>query len=210
MGLGAYGGLNLANYSLDAEELSALSQTNTRKEAKNSYLLGAYIDFDVYLSKSSLWGLSIQSDILYTVKGAKYLTRYQAGGSQEDLSSDFFFNYIELPLLFKFKYFFSGSSPVTLYGLGGMSLALLHKATEISRNIFNLTQTEREITERFRTVDANFIWGLGASSKISKTLEIFGEFRYAFGLLNSYKETVSNESLIHVNLYFMFGIGLRL
>ena len=204
IGTGIYLGFHSANYALDDNELLALNKTMTQRVSKSEYLVGVYIDFELYTYNSFLT-FSIQSDIFYTSKGAKYQTKHLSGIYR--ISSVFNFHYIELPLLLKIKLTFL---PFSAYILTGVGESFLYKAVRNNTNIYTLDKNEIDITNRFRTLDTNIIVGGGLSLQTHKFIEIFTEFRYSFGLLNSYKNVLLKESLRHSNIYITIGGGLRL
>ena len=224
MGSGIYGGLNLANFNLDEPGLRAIQENRSQKESKPSYAVGTYLNFDLFLwhfptmeakkqqkdqeNKSIYLGLSVQSEIFYTSKGALYKTLPAPSGNTQTRSR-FHAEYIEFPLLLKAELGFP-AFPVNLYLSGGASLSVLQRSSRVDINISNQRETTFNLRDSHKTLDVNILLGGGVAFSFFSQYQVFIEARYGFGLLNALKNPTNGEFLFHRNLYLLIGVGVLL
>lgn len=163
LSLGLKAGLNIANASIDPENLYG---AGVSKGSRTGFMVGGVAEF----------GLSpmifIQVEPMYAQKG----TKYEGGGG----TATFKLDYLEIPILFKAK--FTAGDAVKPYVFAGPNVGI-NLASKITTEGGGITQ-DTDIKDSLKTVDFGIDFGAGAEFKVAPKIAITGDVRYSLGLAN--------------------------
>jgi hypothetical protein len=140
--------------------------------------------------------VSIQPEILYTRMGG----RWEADASN---SLEYWFDYVQVPVLLKLNVIPAGPIRPFIYG-GGYGAYLL-KATGVM--VVDGTELPRtDIKDTYQELDYGVIGGVGLTFKLPG-IALTIEGRYNYGLRNLYIDPAEGESMKNTSMVALIGIG---
>jgi len=154
--------------------------------------------------------VGIQQEILYAMKG-----------SSQDVSisepipintvSDYELNYLDMPILIKYR--FVKIKSVGIYGSTGIAMSLLLNGEYTVNSTIDLggppviVQQSGEL-EGFDTFDYSFVYGAGADFKLFG-MDFFLDFRFTLGFNTLEMPTVEGEQTVPLrNQNYVFALGV--
>ena len=158
---GIKGGINMAKWVGDGSPYpSEYEKTLT------GFVFGAF--FTLYSGPQ----ISIQPEILYSMKGIKY-----SDGSNY---VKFKTNYLEIPVLLKYNFPSASTTKVSIYG--GPAVALLMSATA-EESDGTLTESS-DVKDMFKDMDLGLTFGLGLGFETGSGKLITVDGRFTMGMSN--------------------------
>jgi hypothetical protein len=162
---GAQLGLNINNYSSSPEVSSS---------SRGGLIIGALLElgFNEYVF--------IQPEMRYTQKGFEY----RSGAGSEQVLIEATANYIEIPVLFKFKLF--ADSFVRPYFVLGPNIGFKASDTvDVTLNNGQNSETRRgTLNLKYTTLDFAMDIGGGVEWYVNADLSLFVQGRYSYGLID--------------------------
>jgi len=156
--------------------------------------------------------LEIQTELLYSQKGAMIKSQVIEEGIPVGIEEKFKLNYLEFPVLIKFKV--PGESSITpgIYtGMAvGVTISSKYQVTATaSANGQSASVTAEQDLEDVNPIDIGLVFGGSMSLKLGSNLLIL-DARYTKGLSqidNSYSGSDSKNSVFSISAGFAFPIG---
>jgi len=191
--IGAKGGLNIANASLDNITLPS----GFEKLSKSGFMAGGVVE-------ANLPGpLSIALEILYTQKGTKLEGQIDPGtGSLVKATQTESVTSLEFPLLAKAKF---GAGKVKPMIMAGPSIGIVLSAEE-KLEADGLGSQTSDTKESTSSIDFGIVAGAGVEIKVAPMVSLTGEARYQLGLSNLVKNPTGNESIKSNGIQFLLGL----
>ncbi len=183
--IGIKAGVNIASMSESSTEA-------TYQDFKNKSVVGfqAGLVFDLGLSDI----FTIQPEVLYIQKGGKSIARLN---DENKVESRLYYNYVEVPVLAKLK-FFAGDSKSGFYLIGGpfagLALGGKSKVTTTLLGASTTSETDFEFdnsdaADRQRRLD----WGVAFGGGV-KLGNVFLDARYNLGINNLLDRDANNQN----------------
>jgi hypothetical protein len=144
----------------------------------------------------SMGFVTIQPEILYTRMGGRL-------DENPDLILEYWFDYIQVPVLLKFNIIPAGPVRPFLYG-GGYG-AYLIKATGVTIDA-GVESSRTDLMDTYEKLDYGVLGGAGLTFKLPG-IAITVEGRYNYGLRNLYIDPVSGEFQRNTSIMALVGIG---
>ena len=191
--IGAKGGVNIANASLDNITLPP----GIEKGSKSGFIAGGVLE-------ANLPGpLSIALEILYTQKGTKLEGQIDPGtGTPVKATQTESVSTLEFPLLAKAKF---GAGMVKPIILAGPSVGIVLTAEE-KLEAEGLGSQTTDTKDNTSSIDFGIVAGAGVEIKVAPMVSLTGEARYQLGLSNLVKNPAANESIKSNGIQFLVGI----
>jgi hypothetical protein len=171
---GVKAGLNIASLTLSSD----LSGSGESLSSKTDFNVGVLASIPLFNS------FTLQPEINYSGQGAK--------GSDGTITTTVNYNYINVPVLFKFNHS-SG-----LFAETGPQIGFL-----ISANAKADSQSE-DIKSQISSTDFSWAFGLGYKTQMNLGIDL----RYNLGLSNTVKDSgdgTSKNSVFQIDLFYLFG-----
>ncbi|HEY9165863.1 MAG TPA: porin family protein [Candidatus Kryptonia bacterium] len=182
LSVGVLGGLNLAN----ATTSPSLSTTT-----RTGMIVGGSIEFGLAPM------LSVQPEVLYIQKGAKYSMIFLG----QTIDATFKFDYVEVPILIKAKLPVGPLKPYVFVGPNiGFSVNAQGEVTA-----FGQTQTSK--IDSTKSTDFCLDIGAGVEYSLIANLSLTGDVRYSLGLTNIGTESESWKS---TGVQILVGVKISL
>lgn len=183
-GVGIKGGYTLSKFLLKSPEPVPFEWANL-----------PFFTGGLYFSLS-LGFVTIQPEVLYTRMGG----RWEVDASN---SLEFWFDYVQVPVLLKFNIVPAGPIRPFLYG-GGYGGYLI-KATGVM--VADGTELPREdLMDTYEKLDYGVLGGAGLTFKLPG-IAITVEGRYNYGLKNLYIDPAEGEFMRNTSIMALVGIG---
>ncbi len=159
--IGVTGGVNISN-------LNGISGAST----KDGLIIGAFVEYDLVA------GLSLEPEVLFSMKGAKWQSQTGAQGPFAPPVVNTTLNYVEIPILLKFKVLTFPVLPADIDVFAGPDFAFnVASKNEFTELGITTTSDESKNTYPF---DFNIAVGAGPTVDLGP-ISIGAEVRYTFG-----------------------------
>lgn len=140
----------------------------------------------VYLTYSISPKLSIQPELLYLGKGAT------EGDGLGLYAYGYKFDYLEIPVLLKYKLVENARMQPSLYM--GPAASFLLKAETYQEGAFSFRDYESDIKDGMKSMDFNLVFGGEIEFRSSKRVKLLLDVRYSIGLANSVDPAEWNDN----------------
>ncbi|MDH3252067.1 MAG: PorT family protein [Ignavibacteria bacterium] len=182
--LGFKGGTNIANLSIDPDNLSAQGIT---KSTRLALIFGAVAELGVG------GPIYIVLEPSYVQKGAKL----EGQGGKLTFEG----NYLAIPLLVKAKF---GVATVKPYVFAGPNLGLLLSAKQVVEAQGQTQETD--IKESFTSTDFAIDFGGGVQFKVAKLVAVTADARYSLGLSDINKDSTDPTKIKTTGIQILLGV----
>lgn len=200
--IGLRGGLNIASISNTGSASASFGGYGSSVKYKSR--LAPH--FGVYSEIKFNDFISLQPEVLFSMKGYKYESSSSGGGSSSEYTLDAGLNYIDIPLQLRFNF---GKG---FHLLGGPSFSILMSAKAKSESTVTSggsTVTTKETDtdkEGLNTMDVGVYIGVGYQLDMGLNFAI----RWARGFSNLYEDDGSTVTIHQSNNVFQFTVGYNL
>jgi len=205
-GIGVKGGLNFSTLSGDFVDVNGDFGTDDVFSTQTGFVVG--VSFNTSLFPL----LSLQPEILYSEKGAKFDVLFDdfdiPGVGDIDASIDL--AYLEVPVLLKAGLPIPGFSPF-LYAGPSFAFNLSAEASydiDVTVNGMRVSESGSEdISDEIKSFDVGIVLGGGVEFGLP-TLKLHAELRYTMGLSNVYDLNNDNDDLDVNNRVLSLMVGV--
>jgi opacity protein-like surface antigen len=171
--LGVKGGLNIATLSID-ESVELLDSVFIEPDSRNGIAAGAFVGFQIAPN------FIIQTEFLYSQKGAKYDTTLTLEGITGDVEIMLKFDYIEIPVLLKYAIPLQGNVRPTLFCGPALAIKSASKL-KITASAMGQSASETIDIEEVKSTDFGLVFGGGIDIAAGRG-KIVLDGRYTLGL----------------------------
>ena len=198
--LGSKGGLNLAKVSTDGFDFDGVVIENLT--SRTGLVAGAFGSFGIAEN------LSIQTEVLFSQKGAKFDTSMTVQGITADVELLFKLDYIEVPVLLKYSIPVQGSIRPNLFCGPALAIKSVSKL-KVTASALGQSASETIDIEDVKSTDFGVVFGGGLDIVVGNG-RIVLDGRYTLGM-SSIDDSSDNEDIknraISVTAGYAFPIG---
>lgn len=176
--------------------MSKLTSMGTISGADSKALIGYQIG--LFYGYALTDNIVIQPEVYYVQKGHEYK---ESGGSAK---IDTVLNYIEVPVLFKYKFATEGSFIPSFFV--GPYAAFKASAKEKYKGFEDPEENGSiDIKDDVKSTDFGLVFGLGADLKVGETTKFIIDLRYSLGLTKVAKDSIADSK--NTSLALLIGLG---